>query len=135
MRRLREAVIRDLGWLLNTANLTAVHDLAPYPEVAASVLNFGLPDLTGHSASGIDVAEMEGLLRTAILRFEPRILRNTLTVRLVRDETKMSHNTMAFDIVGEVWGQPVPTRIYLKTEIDLEMNEVRVSDSLSTGGG
>ena len=52
LRRIREGVIRDLAWLLNTANLECVEDLDGYPEVAKSVLNYGIPDLTGKSATG-----------------------------------------------------------------------------------
>ena len=55
MRQLRESVLRDLGWLLNTSNLTSVHDLTAYPQVAQSVLNYGVPDLTGLTVSSVDV--------------------------------------------------------------------------------
>src|SRR5690606_8309395 len=36
--RLREAVQRDLAWLLNTVNLEATEDLGEYPYIARSVL-------------------------------------------------------------------------------------------------
>jgi type VI secretion system protein ImpF len=47
MRGLRKAVLRDLGWLLNSTGLGAVQALDGTPLAAQSVLNFGLPDLTG----------------------------------------------------------------------------------------
>ena len=34
---------------------------------------------------------------------------------------------MTFLIEGELWAQPVPLRLYLKTEIDLEIGDVKVS--------
>lgn len=125
--RLREAVLRDLAWLLNTTNLAAGQDLDGYPQVACSVLNYGVPDLTGMTIAGTDAAALERALRQAIADFEPRILRRSLTVRLELNEGQMSHNAMTFLIEGELWAQPVPLRLYLKTEIDLDLGQVRVS--------
>ena len=45
--RLRQAVLRDLAWLFNATRLEAVADLANAPYVRRSVLNFGLPALSG----------------------------------------------------------------------------------------
>lgn len=125
--RLRESVLRDLAWLLNTTNLAAAQDLEPYPEVAASVLNYGIPDLSGRTLSSTDPAILERALRQAIADFEPRIIRHTLMVRLEVNEGLMSHNAITFLIEGDLWAQPLPLRIYLKTEIDLDMGEVKVS--------
>jgi type VI secretion system protein ImpF len=127
LSRLRDAAMRDLAWLLNTTNLAAGQDLSAYPEVAGSVVNYGIPDLSGMTVSGTDVAALERALRQAIADFEPRILRHTLSVRLEMNEGQMSHNAMTFLIEGELWAQPVPLRLYLKTEIDLDIGDVRVS--------
>jgi type VI secretion system protein ImpF len=135
LHRLREVVLRDLTWLLNTTNLAAGQDLDDYPQVRRSVLNYGLPDLAGLTVSGIDVLELERALRQAIVEFEPRILRNSLRVRLVVDADQMSHNAMTFDIEGELWAQPMPLHLYLKTEVDLEVGEVRVAEHTGAGGG
>ena len=37
--KLRKAVLRDLGWLLNTCHLQVVEDLSGFPYVEASVVN------------------------------------------------------------------------------------------------
>lgn len=125
--RLRDCVQRDLAWLLNTTNLASAQDLSGYPEVASSVLNFGIPDLSGRTLSGVDVPVLERLLRQAIADFEPRILRHSLKVKLEANELQMSHNAMTFLIEGDLWAQPMPLRLYLKTEIDLEIGDVKVS--------
>ena len=50
IERFNEAALRDrareLSWLLNTTNLSAVEDLTPI-RVRTSVLNYGVPDLAG----------------------------------------------------------------------------------------
>ena len=128
MQRLRESVRRDLAWLFNAVNLSAVEDLRDYPEVVRSVVNFGLPDLSGHTVSSVDVIELERLLRQCVRDFEPRILPNSVKVRLVVDEQKMSHNAMVFDIEGELWAQPLPLHLFLRTEVDLDVGDVKVTE-------
>lgn len=128
LTRLREAVLRDLAWLLNTTNYEAGADLDAYPEVRHSVLNYGIPDLSGTFISSTNIGELERDLRQAIIDFEPRILGHSLAVRLEMNESQMSHNAMTFLIEGELWAQPVPLRMYLKTEIDLDIGDVRVTE-------
>ena len=74
LERLRDCVLRDLGWLLNTGRLSQVQDLDAYPEVARSVVNYGSIDLSGRHLSSTDLAELESAVKQAILEFEPRIL-------------------------------------------------------------
>jgi type VI secretion system protein ImpF len=129
MRGLRRAVLRDLGWLLNTVGLGAVQPLDGHPLAAQSVLNFGLPDLAGKTASSLDRAALARRIRQAIWDFEPRILRDTVrVVALGAGGAGMAPNHVAFEIHGELWGQPLPERLYLKTELDLEIGEIRLFD-------
>lgn len=127
-RQLRDSALRDLGWLLNTGALSQVEDLEDYPNVRSSVLNFGIPDMAGSLVSSADIVEVERALRQAILDFEPRILPKSLKVRVETEEERMTTNAMVFHIDGELWGQPVPQRLYLKTELDLETGIVHLSD-------
>jgi type VI secretion system protein ImpF len=126
--RLRECVRRDLTWLLNTTNLAATQDLDAYPDVLQSVVNFGMPDLAGHVASSVDVRALERLLCRVIWNFEPRLMKNSVKVRLVLDDQRMDSNAMCFNIEAELWAQPLPLRLFLRTEIDLENGGVKVSD-------
>lgn len=126
-RALRKAVVRDLEWLLNTGQLSSVQDLEAYPLVAKSVLNYGTPDLAGQNLSGLDVATLERTLRDTICNYEPRLLRNTVKVRLSVNSEQMNLNAVTFEIEGKLWAQPMPTPLYIKTEIDLELGEVKVT--------
>lgn len=128
LRKLRKGVVRDLGWLLNSCNLSATQNLDDYPLVAQSVVNFGMPDMAGHALTSVDVVGLERLLRQSICNFEPRLLRNTVKVRLSVNRDQMNHNAMTFDIEGELWAQPVPLHMYMKTEVDLEDGNVKVMD-------
>src|SRR5664279_1298079 len=117
-QRLRDSVRRDLNWLFNATNLASLQELDEYPDVARSTLNFGLPDFAGRIASSIERDPMERLLRRAILDYEPRLMRNTVRVKLVVDVDMLDHNAMNFTIQAELWAQPVPLRLFLRTDLD-----------------
>lgn len=135
LRKLREAVIRDLTWLLNTSDFTSAEDLSDYPEVASSVINYGMPALAGATVSSVNLTVVERILKQSIINFEPRILAKSLKVRIVIAENEMNHNAMSFDIEGELWAQPVPLRLLLKTQIDLETGSVTVIERGGQGAG
>jgi type VI secretion system protein ImpF len=121
--KLKQSVMRDLEWLLNAGCLETVQNLSDYPQVRQSVLNFGIPDLAGTTASSVDSTTLERMLRKRILDFEPRILSRSLKIRVTE---KGEHNTIIFEIEGELWSQPIPERLYLKTILDLELGNVVV---------
>jgi type VI secretion system protein ImpF len=131
-QQLRQAVLRDLAWLFNAVQ--PMGKLAErYPAVADSVLNFGLPPLSGQLASRIDVSLLERRIREAIVRFEPRILADTLQVRALEfDDVMRTHNVIEFEIRGLLWAEPVPLELLLRTQIDLEVGQVEVKDATGT---
>ncbi|HND97244.1 MAG TPA: type VI secretion system baseplate subunit TssE [Plasticicumulans sp.] len=126
LNQLRESVLRDLAWLFNAGNHESVQSLDAWPQVARSVLNYGLPALSGRTASSVDIPALERVLADTIRTFEPRILPHTPQVRAVVAREQMNHNAIGFEIQGELWAQPVPLHLWLKTEIDLESGNVRI---------
>ncbi|MBK8209070.1 MAG: type VI secretion system baseplate subunit TssE [Rhodospirillales bacterium] len=129
MRELRQKVLRDVSWLFNTTNLEAGTDLSAYPRVASSVLNYGIADLTGRTATSLTAKRIETMIREAILRFEPRIRPESVRVRAVLSPGKSDRNAIAFEVEGDLWGQPVPMHLLLKSEIDLDSGHVSMQDN------
>jgi type VI secretion system protein ImpF len=127
-RKLRDCVIRDLTWLLNTGHLESLEKLNHHPLVAHSVLNYGIPDWAGKAATAKDLDEMERDLHQAILDYEPRILEDTVRVKCILSPDQMTHNALRFDIEGELWGYPMPEKLYLKTEVDLDTGDVNIEN-------
>jgi type VI secretion system protein ImpF len=127
-QRLRESVRRDLGWLFNAANLASVQDLADYPEVERSTLNFGIPDLSGKTASSVETPVLARLIRRAIWDFEPRLLRNTVKVEVMVDQDVHNSSAVCFRIEADLWSQPLPLKLYLRTELSLEDGEALVTE-------
>ena len=131
-RSLRRSVMRDLGWLLNAQGIASSQDVARYPGVAESVLNFGFSDLAGKSASNVDIGRIERLMADSIRAFEPRTVTRLLQdhgeAPLEHRATSGQHNAIAFIVEGDLHAHPVPERLYLRTELDLEAGKVEVSE-------
>lgn len=121
--RLRDIIQRDLYWLLNTSNMEAGRDLESYPNVAGSVLNFGLSDVAGTLATEARALEIRQAIRRAIETFECRLLPETLDVSM-REEKNASGAIISFDIRAELWAEPVPVDLYLRTQLDITTGEV-----------
>jgi len=127
MRRLRDAVFRDLTWLLNSMSLDSTEDLARYPEVERSVLNYGMPTLAGRQMSSIDPRLTAERIARAITAFEPRLS----SVRVTPERHKEGEEgfAVAFQVEADLWGQPVAQHLVLRTSIDLNSGEIRVSEA------
>jgi type VI secretion system protein ImpF len=126
MRQYRKAVLRDLVWLLNSPNKTLTGELDDYPNVSQGVLNYGMPDLSGRSSTSIPPDQLERLVTNAIERYEPRIASAGLSIRVVTSPG--SGPSIGIEIEGELWAYPLPERLYLRTEVDLETGECRVKE-------
>jgi type VI secretion system protein ImpF len=127
--QLRACVLRDLSWLFNTTNLSGEVDFTGHPLVEQSTVNYGLMPLSGNPISSLDLAALDRMLKQAILRFEPRILPHTLSVRgMAPKEAVTRHNVLSFEIIGSLWGQPYPLELLLKTDVDLESGEIRLAE-------
>ena len=131
--RLRAAVLRDLGWLMNATRPGAGESLEAWPEARRSVLNYGLPALGGQTSSTLDLQALERAIREAILRFEPRLLADTLEVEADADALWQQrgldgHNRISLRICGQIRAQPMPLELLLRTEWDLETGQVSLSE-------
>ncbi|KOF52424.1 MULTISPECIES: type VI secretion system baseplate subunit TssE [unclassified Achromobacter] len=126
---LRAAVLRDLRWLLNTVNLETTDDISPYRWVHGSTLNYGVRAMAGKRMSEIDWVDVEDSIRDAIIRFEPRILPDTIEVRCVTDTGTLEHyNVLSLSIRGLLWCEPHPLEFLFRSDIDLESGHIDLRD-------
>ncbi len=125
--QLRAGVLRDLVWLLNTVRPDD-DALAAVAQVRQSVLNYGLPALSGQSLANLQARDMERAIHDAIVCFEPRIDAATLSVTLLRSADMTHHQHVGFEIRGQLWSHPYPVELLLKTQLDVECGEFRLDD-------
>lgn len=128
--QMRAAVLRDLTALLNCTRLSDKDNLlAAELHAARSVLNYGVPSFSGETAASIEISDIERAVRDAIVRFEPRILPDSLVVTAIVDDSMLDwHNLVSLRISGLMWAQPVPLELLIRTTMDLETGQVELSE-------
>jgi type VI secretion system protein ImpF len=129
---LREAVLRDLQWLLNTTNFGVNHVIETMPLARQSVINYGVRGWAGARMSEVEFTDVEAAIRAAIENFEPRIIKNSIQVRCITDTTSLEHhNLLALEIRVTLWSVPYPVEFIVRSEFDLESGHVTL---LPVGG-
>ena len=127
MRRLREYVHRDLAALLNSLSLDVSVDLTRYPHVQRSVLNYGMRSMAGVAAASVDPAKTAADIETAIKRFEPRL--KSVRVALETERAAADGHHLSFRVEADLWCQPAPQHLVLRTRIDTETGNVGIAET------
>lgn len=126
-QKYRKGVFRDLEWLLNASSLAAAEldghiHLSRYPEVVRSVINYGCRQLSGISAPDMEALQED--MKRVFATFEPRLRMQTLEVRAGQDR-----HLVTLEIHGELWANPVPEQLHIKTTVDLETGQCLLGDA------
>jgi type VI secretion system protein ImpF len=126
-QKYRRGVLRDLEWLFNSSAYLSVEGLEAFrlkdfPNAARSVINYGTRQLCG--ATSLDLDRLQEELTEAIRVFEPRISPRTLTIHVNKER-----NLVMFEIEGEVWANPLPEHLHIKTSVDLETGQCLLGDA------
>jgi len=130
-RQLRAIILRDLTWLLNATNAEFDPNLTQFSQVQASTLNYGLPGFSGKLAAHTKPAELQAQIQRTVQAFEPRILADSLDVRVLSSsDDEAAHNLLVFEIRGQIHAQPYPIDILLKSSMDLETGAVTLLDQM-----
>ena len=124
MRLFRQAVRRDLEWLLNTRQLAT-----PLPEGLKEVRNslaaYGLPDFTSaNTGDSDDQAQVRASIEETIRTFEPRLQDVVVTLE-PRRETERS---LRFRIDAVMMVDPAPEPVTFDTTLQLVSGEYKVSE-------
>ncbi len=127
MRRYRQAVLRDLAWLLNTCAHIDQDGLDEFEEVPSSVVNFGVVNMAGMTASSRNTDGLRYQMIEALRYFEPRIIPNTISIKITEDREAMNNRSIRFEIQGDLWSEPIPESLFIKTEMDLETGRCQLN--------
>jgi type VI secretion system protein ImpF len=121
MRLYRESVKRDVEWLLNSRR-PPIPELQWYPKAAASVVNYGLPDMNSFSNSGNDQSALLVAILQTLRNFEPRI--QNLRVFLARSDNLT--RSLRFHIEGRIQFDTSVEEITFDTVLELTRGEYEV---------
>ena len=124
LRDLKQAVRRDLEWLLNTrCHAESVdHGLE---EAKRSVAFYGLPEILGFSPkNGAEQKQLIKALETAIRNFEPRFLDPKVTLEPINNVDRQ----MKFRIEARLDIEPTPEPVVFDTVIEIGSGEFAITE-------
>lgn len=131
--QLRQSVQRDLENLFNAISLSSYVDLERFPNVRMSVLNYGLPDMTGKFVSGFEPWKMRKIVTDALRTYEPRITEDDVSIDLDTSASASASQRVDFDvekglnfiISGKVLGTP-EEYVRIRTHWNPETHTARI---------
>lgn len=128
VRALKQAVRRDLSWLLNTRRI-AEPIPEDYEELEASLYEYGFPDISSMDRDSPRTRErLTRLIEQTIRTFEPRLM--NVRVSLVADESD-ARREMHFLIEGMLRMDPNPEPVVFDTMLDMSTGDY----ALGSAGG
>jgi type VI secretion system protein ImpF len=126
LTRLKAALARDLEALLNTRIVDLSEQLTDFPEAEHSMLQFGIPDLSGLSLLNPEHREMlRERLRRAIEHHEPRLS----GVRVSLDAPRELERHLRFRVDAILKVHPHRPPVMFDATLQLSSNVYRVQGS------
>jgi type VI secretion system protein ImpF len=122
VRFFREALKRDLEWLLNTRK-PPLPELDSWPAARDTVINFGLPDITSLGlTSAADHRSLRLAIASCLRVFEPRLT----DVHVTLESSDTADRRLRFHIEGNMKLDPAPEEISFDTVLELSSGEYKV---------
>ncbi len=122
VRFFREALKRDVEWLLNTRQ-PPLEELAEYPAAKDTVINFGLPDISSLSlSSAADQYALRMAIAGCLRLYEPRLT----DVHVTLEGSDLMDRRLRFHIEGNLRLDPAPEEISFDTVLELSSGEYKV---------
>jgi type VI secretion system protein ImpF len=123
---LRRHLSNDLASLMNTISLEATQDLADYPYIQKSIVNFGFGDLSSLSDRGFATAEMARFIRETLIRHEPRLIPSTIEINVNKDAESITQR-LTFDISADMFASPVDVPLDFVAEVDMGAGKIQMT--------
>lgn len=121
----KRTVARDLEWLLNSRCMPSEDDDEHYPHAHASILAFGIEDLSSFSLLDPEHrALLRDRLRVAIERHEPRLAK----VKVALDAPTGSERSLRFRVDAVLKVHPGKPPVTFDAMLQLASNACRVRD-------
>lgn len=122
LRFYKDALRRDLEWLLNTRQ-PPMPELNSYPAAKATVINYGLPDITTIGLmSAADHKTLRLAIELCLKTFEPRLT----DVHVTLEDSDTVDRRLRFHIEGNMKLDPAPEEISFDTVLELASGEYKV---------
>jgi type VI secretion system protein ImpF len=122
LRQLKDAIKRDLEWLLNTRQ--APDELSTeLIELNKSLAAYGLPDFTNYSIkSSADQNAMRRAIEEAVSTFEPRLEEPRVTIEPIQPGDR----SIRFRIDARLKIEPAPEPVSFDTRLEITSGQYSV---------
>jgi len=132
--RVQRSILTNLADVLGTQGVGLEINLAGYPRVAASVLNYGVELLIGSTASTEALQRFERAVVEAIRRFEPRLVADTLAVEILEPELALAHGVLQMRVKAELKPAYGGDLVRFRTSIDLQTGKTTTGGEAAYAG-
>lgn len=132
--RAQRSIRGNLASILATQGLGLARDLARWPQVAGSVVNFGVELPVGASASAQTLRQYERAVTEAIRRFEPRLAPRSVSVQVVEPETALARGVLQMRIAATTRPLHGDIGIRIRTAIDLQTGRATTQEETAHAG-
>ena len=122
----RAAVVRDLQNLLGSTRRWPDEELASTPNVLGSVVNYGVPSITGRVMTIDSADQIAQEIRAAIVRFDNRFERSSLEVRGSLGEPGVSAEVIRLTVSGLLLGLPEPVPFFGVVHADIDNGTIEI---------
>jgi len=123
---LRRDLVIDLLSLLNTVDFGSSIELDGLDYVQKSILNYGLYDISHLTSEEIGVEAISNDLAAAIAHYEPRLIRNTLSVERETDFDEIEQK-VRFIVSAEMHCAPLDVPVEFVADVDTSTGKISLS--------
>lgn len=126
LRLFKESVQRDLEWLLNTRRTPTPASGDEFEELASSLYNYGVPDITSLSRDSADSRSwLRVQLEEALTTFEPRLA--NVTIDIVEVEGEAHRRELRFVVDATLRMDPTPEHVVFDTVLHFTTGAIDVA--------
>ena len=119
-----DLVVRDLILLLNSWEILPGSDHPYSQEILSSVVNYGVPNMSGRSTRPSILQEYQTAVRNAVLRFEPRLNPDSLVVEVSALPPPVGSAEFGLRIEGELLGLDTTRRFSFRSKVSASTGRV-----------
>ena len=119
----QQGILRDVTLLLNTK--LNLHELGIYPELANTIINYGLPDFAEFEANTSQTANIiKQKIEKILVLHEPRLKDVSVTV------TNFAKFSIGFTIDATYMIEPSPIKIKFDSKYQPDVQQFKVEEAL-----
>lgn len=126
-RMMKALILLNVSDILNNANSEPMLDINRHKEVTSSVINFGVSSKVGSYSNTHNWTRLEQLIRDALIRFEPRLIADSIIVSLNGERrSPVKQGIISFNIHALVKWSPQPFDLCMGARYEVETGSINL---------